>query len=337
MWRYILRRFLYMIFTVWVISIITFAVIQLPPGDFVTNLMSELIQAGGDEISPQLIEGMRAQYGLDQPIYVQYFKWMRNVLRGNFGYSFTYLKDSREIIGQRLPMTFAVSFGSLVAVIVLSLPIGIYSAVYRYSVVDYLGSFLAFVGLAIPSFLLALVCLFLSYKYGGQALIGLFSAEFLNAPWTWAKFLDLLQHLWIPVVIIALGSGVGGVGGTAVQIRVMRANLLDELRKPYVDTARAKGVPEGRLLWKYPVRHALIPFFSTIGWALPSLVSGEAIVAIVLNLPTSGPILLNALMVQDMYVAAGFILMLSVLTVVGVFISDLLLAWVDPRIRLGRM
>jgi peptide/nickel transport system permease protein len=337
MWKYAVRRFLYMLFTVWVISIITFVVIQLPPGDFVTNLMSQMLQAGGSEATPHLEEAMRAQYGLDQPVYVQYFKWLRNVFKGDFGYSFTYLKDAKEIIGQRLPMTFTLSFSSLILVIVLSLPIGIYSAVHRYSLADYLATFFAFVGLAIPSFLLALVCLFLSYKYGGQALIGLFSAEFADAPWSLAKVVDLLKHLWIPVLIIGLGSSVGGVGGTAIQIRVMRANLLDELKKPYVDTARAKGLPEGRLLWKYPVRHALIPFVSNIGWALPALISGEAIVAIVLNLPTSGPVLLDALTDQDMYVAAGFILLLSMLTVIGVFISDLLLAWVDPRIRLGQM
>jgi peptide/nickel transport system permease protein len=258
-------------------------------------------------------------------------------MEGNFGYSFTYLKDAREIIGQRLPMSFTLALGSLIVVIALSLPLGIYSAVNKYSLGDYFVTFLAFVGLAVPSFLLALIFLYLSYKFGGQALIGLFSPEFVDAPWTWAKIADLIQHLWIPVLIVAMGSSVGGVGGTAIQLRVMRANLMDELRKPYVDTARAKGMPEGRLLWKYPVRHAMIPFFSTVGWALPSLISGEVLVAIVLNLPTSGPVLLQALTEQDMYVAAGFILLLSILTVIGVFISDLLLAWIDPRIRLGRM
>jgi peptide/nickel transport system permease protein len=337
MWKYVARRFFYMIFTVWVISIITFVVIQLPPGDFVTSLMNQMLEAGGSESTGNLEAALRAQYGLDQPIYVQYFKWMGNVLEGDFGYSFTYLKDAKEIIWQRLPMSFILAFGSLILVIALSLPLGIYSAVNKYSVGDYFITFLAFVGLAVPSFLLALIFLYLSYKFGGQALIGLFSAEYADAPWSWAKLLDLLQHLWIPVIIVALGSSVGGVGGTAVQLRVMRANLMDELRKPYVDTARAKGLPEGRLLWKYPVRHAMVPFFSNIGWALPSLISGEVLVAIVLNLPTSGPILLHALMDQDMYVAAGFILVYSILTVIGVFISDLLLAWIDPRIRLGRM
>lgn len=337
MWKYFVRRLFYMIFTVWVISIITFVVIQLPPGDFVTNLMNQMLEAGGSSETPHLEEALRAQYGLDQPVYVQYFKWLGNVLQGNFGYSFTYLQDAKEIIGQRLPMSFTLAFGSLILVIALSLPLGIYSALNKYSVGDYFITFLAFVGLAVPSFLLALICLYLSYRFGGQALIGLFSAEFVDAPWSWAKLLDLLQHLWIPVIIVGLGSSVGGVGGTAIQLRVMRANLMDELRKPYVDTARAKGLPERRLMWKYPVRHAMVPFFSNIGWALPSLISGEVLVAIVLNLPTSGPILLQALMDQDMYVAAGFILVYSILTVVGVFISDLLLAWIDPRIRLGRM
>jgi peptide/nickel transport system permease protein len=224
-------------------------------------------------------------------------------------------------------MSFALSFTALIFVWVVALPIGVYSAVNQYSIIDYLFSAIGFIGLAIPNFLLALVFLYLSYRWSGQAMVGLFSQEFADAPWTWAKVVDLLKHLWIPVIII-------GTAGTAGLIRTMRANLLDELNRPYVETARSKGLSEQRLLIKYPLRHALNPFVSTIGWTLPSLVSGEAIVSMVLNLPTAGPVLLAALQDQDMYVAAGFILLLSTLTVIGTFISDVLLAWVDPRIRL---
>jgi len=224
-------------------------------------------------------------------------------------------------------MTMALSLASFLLVWILALPIGIYSAVRQYSVGDYLFTFLGFIGLAVPSFLLALIFLFVSQKYFGQAMIGLFSQKFASAPWSWAKLVDLLKHIWIPVLLIALG-------GTAGLIRTMRANLLDELNKPYVETARAKGMSEMRLLLKYPVRHALNPFISTIGWTLPSLVAGEVIVAIVLNLPTSGPVYFRALQAQDQYVAAGFILLLSILTVIGTFVSDILLAVLDPRIRL---
>jgi peptide/nickel transport system permease protein len=210
---------------------------------------------------------------------------------------------------------------------VIALPIGIYSAVNQYSIGDYFFTFLGFIGLAVPSFLLALIFLFVSQRYFGQAMIGLFSPEFADAPWSWAKLFDMFKHLWIPVILI-------GMGGTAGLIRTMRANLLDELNKPYVETARSKGLTETKLLIKYPLRHALNPFICTIGWTLPSLIAGEVIVAIVLNLPTSGPVLYRALQQQDMYVAAGFILLLSVLTVIGTFISDVLLAMLDPRIRL---
>jgi peptide/nickel transport system permease protein len=231
------------------------------------------------------------------------------------------------MIVERLPMSFALSFASLMFVWAVALPIGFYSAVRRYSMVDYFASFVGFFGMSIPNFLLALMVLFFTYKYMGGAVIGLFSEEYANAPWSWGKFMDLMSNIWVPMIIIGLGS-------TAGLIRTMRANLLDELNKPYVETARAKGLSETRLLVKYPLRHALNPFISTIGWMLPGLVSGETIVSMVLNLPTSGPVLFNALLMQDQYVAAGFILMLSTLTVIGTFISDVALAWVDPRIRL---
>lgn len=318
-----------MIFTVWIISIVAFGVIQLPPGDFVTNLVSEQLQQGMDEVSPEVIEQMREQYGLNDPIHVQYFKWVRNIItKGEFGFSFVYRRSASDLIFERLPMTFMVTASSVMFIWLVALPIGVFSAVRKYSIGDYIATFIGFIGLAVPNFLFALILMYLSYRYGGQALIGLFSEEYASAPWSLAKFFDLLNHLWIPVIII-------GTAGTAGLIRTMRANLLDELNRPYVDTARAKGMSETRLLWKYPVRYALNPFVSTVGWVLPSLVAGEVIVSIVLNLPTAGPILFNALLQQDMYVAAGFILMLSALTVIGTFISDVLLAVLDPRIRLA--
>jgi peptide/nickel transport system permease protein len=317
-----------MIFTVWIVTLISFIVIQLPPGDYVSNLVSQMVAQGVDEVPPEVIAQLRATYGLDQPIYVQYFKWIRNVItQGNFGYSFTFQRDAGEIISQRLPMSMAISLGSVLFIWVVALPVGVFSAVRKYTLGDHIATFFGFIGLAVPNFLLALILMYLSYRYYGQALLGLFSSEYTNAPWSVEKFFDLLKHLWIPIIIL-------GTSGTAGLIRTMRANLLDELNKPYVDTARAKGLSERVLLWKYPVRHALNPFISTIGWVLPSLVAGEVIVSIVLNLPTSGPVLFNALLSQDMYVASGFILVLSTLTVIGTFLSDLALAWLDPRIRL---
>jgi peptide/nickel transport system permease protein len=326
--KYLIRRALYMVFTVWVITMIAFAVIQLPPGDYVSQLVTDMMGQGVDRIDPAVIEQLREQYGLNDPIYVQYFKWIRNIIvEGDFGYSLALKRDARELILERLPMTFLVTSSTLLFVWLVSLPIGVFSAVNKYSLGDYVVTFIGFIGLATPNFLFALILMYLSYKYGGNALIGLFSQEYVTAPWSWAKFIDLLQHLFIPMIII-------GTSFTAGLIRTMRANLLDELNRPYVDAARAKGLSETRLLWKYPVRYALNPFISTIGWSLPGLVAGEVVVSIVLNLPTSGPVLFNALKEQDMYVAAGFILVLSSLTVIGTFISDVLLAILDPRIRL---
>jgi peptide/nickel transport system permease protein len=330
MLRFLLRRFLTMIFTVFVISILTFIVIQLPEGDYVDILINRMISQGGQSPDPDTVAQLRELYGLSDPIPVQYIKWIGKILlRGEFGYSFTFQDDALKIISERLPTTFLLSLSSFFFVWAVSLFIGIYSAVNKYSVGDYIFSFIGFVGLAVPSFLLALICLYISYRYFDIAAIGLFSKEYANAPWSMERVIDLLQHLWVPMIVI-------GIGGTAGLIRTLRANLLDELNKPYVETARAKGLTERQLLWKYPVRHAMNPFISTIGWMLPGLVSGEVIVAIVLNLPTSGPVLYNALASQDMYVAAGFLLVLSFLTVIGTFVSDILLALLDPRIRLGQ-
>jgi peptide/nickel transport system permease protein len=327
MQKYLIRRFFTMILTVWVISILSFAIIVLPPGDYVDGLVNRMIAQGGTPPDPEAIKEIRSYYGLDDPLPIQYFKWLGKIItRGEFGYSFTYRRDALEIISDRLPMTFVLSLSAFMFTWMVSLPIGIYSAVKKYSIGDYTVSFIGFIGLAVPSFLLALICLYIAYRYFGTSAIGLFSKEYEAAPWSFAKVVDLLKHLWIPMIVV-------GVSGTAGLIRTLRANLLDELNKPYVDTARAKGMSEGALLWKYPVRYAMNPFVSTLGWMLPGLISGEVIVAIVLNLPTSGPVLYAALAGQDLFVAAGFLLLLSTLTVVGTFVSDIMLAWLDPRIR----
>jgi peptide/nickel transport system permease protein len=326
--KFLIRRFLYMIFTVWVVTVVAFAVIQLPPGDYVSTIVNQMLRQGAKEVPPEVVEQMREQYGLNDSLPVQYYKWLRNIItKGDFGYSLTFKRDAVTIIMERLPLTFTITLSSVLLIWLIALPVGVYSAVRKYTLGDYFFTSIGMIGLAVPNFLLALVLMYISYKASGQALIGLFSEEYANAPWSLAKLGDLMNHLWIPVVIIALG-------GTAGLIRTMRANLLDELNRPYVDTARAKGLSEWRLLWKYPVRYAMNPFVSTIGWLLPALVAGEVIVSIVLNLPTSGPVLLNALRTQDMYLAAGFILLLSALTVIGTFISDVALAFLDPRIRL---
>jgi peptide/nickel transport system permease protein len=325
--KFLLRRSLTMFVTIWVISILTFAIIMLPPGDYVDKMITRMISTGAQSPDPATIAVLRENLGLNDPVHIQYFKWIWKIItRGEFGWSFEFQKDALVIISDRLPMTFALSFASFMFVWMVALPIGIYAAVNKYSAGDYIVSFIGFVGLAVPSFLLALVCLYVAYRYLGMSAIGLFSREFENAPWSFARIMDFLSHLWIPVILI-------GIGGTAGLIRTLRANLLDELNKPYVDTARAKGMPERRLLWRYPVRHALNPFVSTLGWMLPSLIAGEVIVAIVLNLPTSGPVLFQALKTQDLYLAAGFLLLLSTLTVIGTFVSDILLAVLDPRIR----
>jgi peptide/nickel transport system permease protein len=281
----------------------------------------------GDTIDPNTLALLRKQYGLDEPIWVQYWIWISNILfEGDFGRSFDWDAPVSDLLWNRLGLTFVLAFTALIVTWIVSFPIGIYSAVRKYSVGDYIATIFAFIGLAIPNFLLALILMYVCLRFFGISIDGLFSAEYVDAPWSWAKLLDLGQHLIIPVIVLASS-------GTAALVRIMRANLLDELYKPYVITARAKGLPEWRLILKYPVRAALNPFVSTIGWSLPELVSGATVTAIVLNLPTTGPLLLRALISQDVYLAGAMILMLSVLTVIGTLISDLLLAWLDPRIR----
>ncbi len=314
-----------MIPTVFLVSVVTFAIIQLPPGDYLDSLAAELSDNGGLDEGTRL--ALEAQYGLGQPMHVQYFKWMKGVLlEGNFGISFEKNLPVNDLIWDRLGWTFAISTLTLLFIWIIALPIGIYSAVRKYSFGDYLATFLGFIGLAVPNFLLALVMMYVAFKYFGQSVGGLVSPQYLEEAWSWDKFIDLLKHIWMPIVVV-------GTSGAAALIRIMRANLLDELYRPYVVTARAKGMSEFQLLLRYPVRVALNPFVSTIGWILPTLVSGEIIVAVVMNLPTTGPLLLRALLVQDMYLAGSLILIVSMLTVLGTLISDLLLAWIDPRIR----
>jgi len=323
--RYILERILYAIPTLILISIVSFTIIQLPPGDFLTSYIAQLSQAG-QTVDEATIATLTKRYGLDQPIYVQYFKWVWGMLHGDFGQSFEWNRPVNTLIWERLSLTVAISLCTLIFTWIVAFPIGLYSATRQYSAGDYFVSFLGFIGIAIPQFMLALILMWIAYSYFGQSVGGLFSPKYVEAAWSGAKIVDLLKHLWIPVIII-------GMSGTAGLIRTFRANLLDELNKPYVTTARAKGVPERKLLYKYPVRIAMIPFISTVGWSLPNLISGETITSVVLSLPTTGPLLLRALQSQDMYLAGSFVTLLSVLTVIGTLISDILLAWIDPRIR----
>src|SRR5688572_11175503 len=326
MLEFLTRRVLLLFPTVLFISMIAFVVIQLPPGDFLTSYVATL-QAAGENIDAAQIEALQAQYGLGEPIHIQYFKWMRGMAGGNFGQSLQWKLPVKDLIWERLVLTVVLSLTSLLFIWAVAFPVGIYSAIKQYSPGDYFFTLISFIGLGVPNFLLALVVMWVAYSKFGLTVGGLFSPEYSNAPWSFGKVLDLIGHLWVPMAVL-------GMGGTAGLIRVMRANLLDELHKPYVVTARAKGMPEEKLLLKYPVRLALNPFVSTVGWTLPGLVSGSVIVSVVLNLPTTGPLLLSALLSQDMYLAGAIILLVSILTVIGTLISDLLLAWLDPRIRL---
>ena len=326
MLRYVIKRLLYMIPTLFGMSIIAFLIIQLPPGDYITSMIASMSDSG-QNADPAQIEALRRAYGFDDPIWLQYVKWIWGILsRGDFGHSFEWNRPVADLIWERMGSTLSISVAALLFVWAVSLPIGIYSAVRRHSIGDYTFTFLGFLGLAIPNFILALTLMYVAYKYMGQSVGGLFSPEYVNAPWSMGKVLDLLAHLWIPIIVI-------GTNGTAALIRILRANLTDELNKPYMITARAKGLPEYRAVMKYPVRIALNPFVSAIGWVLPELISGVTITAIVLNLPTAGPLLLRALISQDMYLAGSFILLMGVLTLIGMLISDLLLALLDPRIR----
>jgi len=323
---YIIRRILAMIPTLFLASVVAFIIIQLPPGDFVSSYASGLATTG-DIVSQEALESLRRDYGLNEPVIVQYLKWMNGILtRGDYGISFEHREPVSSLIWERIWLTMWLSLFSVLLTWVIAFPIGIYSAVRQYSAGDYFFTLLGFFGVSIPAFLIAVVIMYIQFKYLGKTTSGLFSDEFISAAWSWARIQDLLAHLWLPALIL-------GLGGTAELIRILRANLLDELRKPYVITARAKGLPEWKVILKYPVRMALNPFVSTLGWILPGLISGSIILSQVMNLPTTGPMLLRSLQSQDMYVAGSIILVLSVATVFGTLVSDILLALLDPRIR----
>jgi peptide/nickel transport system permease protein len=326
MLRYLLKRIGYGLLTIWAVSILSFVIIQLPPGDYVTSYIAAL-EAQGGQVAAEEAANLRRQYGLDDPMYVQYAKWMGQILRGNLGVSFQYRVPVTDVIGERLLLTITLALGSVVFVWLTANTIGIYSAVRQYSIQDYVATTLGFIGLAIPDFLLALVMMYFAWDWWGFSIGGLFSNEYVSASWSWGRVVDLMQHMIIPVIVL-------GTSGTAALIRITRANLLDELRKPYVVTARAKGMTEWQLIFKYPVRLAFNPIISTTAYILPFLVSGSVIVSVVLNLPTLGPVLLRSLLSQDMFLAGSIILMIGVMTVIGTLLSDILLALVDPRVRL---
>ena len=327
MLTYIGRRVVLGLFTIWAVSILSFAIIQLPPGDFSTTYLARLADSG--VAASAEAEVIRAEYGLDQPMYVQYLRWMGQLVQGDLGMSLGYNRPVADVIGDRLVLSVVVSVAAIIFTWAVALPIGIYSAVRKYSFGDYALTFLGFLGLAIPSFLLALIMMYFGFAVFDAKVGGLFSAEYETAPWSLGRAWDLLKHLVIPAIVL-------GLAGTAQLVRVMRANLLDELKKPYVITARAKGLSERRLVAKYPVRVALNPFASSIGFLFPHIVSGAVVVSIVLSLPTVGPLLLEALQSQDMFLAGAIVLLLGVMTVIGTLISDLVLMWLDPRIRHGR-
>ena len=314
-----------MVPTLALISIIVFIVIQLPPGDIVTSTLDRL-QASGVEVSAEQVQNLRAQYNLDKPMYMQYVHWIGGFLTGDMGYSYLYARPVNELVWERMGYTLIITFAALIFVWVVAIPLGIYTAVRQYSIGDYTLTSAGLIGLATPPFLLGLILMYVGYEWFGVSIGGLFSPEYREAPWSWLRFKDFLSHLWIQMIVL-------GLGGTAAQMRIMRANLLDELKKPYVVTARAKGVKPFKLIMKYPVRIAINPFVSSLGLQIPFLISGEAIVGMVLNLPTTGPMLFQALLNQDMYLAGSFLMLLSILTVLAMLASDLLLAGVDPRIK----
>ncbi|HZB30843.1 MAG TPA: ABC transporter permease [Streptosporangiaceae bacterium] len=327
MLRYIARRLALGVLTMWAISVLSFVIIQLPPGDFVTTYIARLSESGSTSALGE-VERLRHSYGLDQPIYVQYVKWMSQVVQGNLGVSLDWNRPVADLLGERLALTMVVAIAAIVFTWALALPIGIYSALRQYSIGDYVLTFLGFFGLGVPSFLLALVLLYVSFEFFGVSVGGLFSPGLETAPWSFAKVVDLLKHLIVPAIVL-------GLAGTAQLIRIMRANLLDELGKPYVMAARAKGLTERRAVLKYPVRVALNPFASSIGLLFTHVVSSTIIVSVVLSLPTVGPLLLSSLQAQDMFLAGSIVLLLGAMTIIGTLISDLVLVWLDPRIRLA--
>ncbi len=324
--QYIIKRLLLMPFLLFMFSVFAFFIIQAPPGDFVTAYIAELA-ASGSSVDRAQIDALRELYGLDQPVYMQYLKWMGRILTGDLGVSLDWQRPNLDLIGQRFLLTLLLGLFTFAFTWALAIPIGIYSATHQYSFFDYFFTVFNYIGVATPSFMTALIVMWLAFSYFGVSVTGLFSSEYVDAPWSVARVVDLLRHIWVPMVIL-------GFDGTARLTRIMRANLLDELKKPYMEMARAKGMSEWKLVIKYPVRLAFNPMVSTIGWYLPLLFSGSLVVATVLNLPTIGPMLLRALTVQDMFLAGIIILIYCILAMIGTLISDILLVWLDPRIRM---
>ena len=322
---YIVQRLALLPLLMLIYSFVIFAIIQAPPGDFLSAYVATLASSGSS-ISADQIAALRHQYGLDQPFVVQYLLWMQNLFHGDFGLSLEYQRPNADLIGEQIGLTIALALFSFVLTWAISVPAGIYSATHPRSLGDHVLTVINYVGVATPNFMLALILMWVAFAYFDISVTGLYSPEFVDAPWSVARVLDLLGHIWLPALVL-------GIAGTARLSRIMRANLLDELNKPYVVTARAKGMKEWRLVLRYPVRLAFNPLVSTIGWYLPALFSGSLIVATVMNLPNIGPLLLRALINQDMYLAGGILLIYSFLTIVGTLLSDVLLALIDPRIR----
>jgi peptide/nickel transport system permease protein len=324
--RYIAQRLLLLPFLMIVYSFVSCVIIKAPPGDFLTAYVANL-SASGTSITAEMIQAMRHDYGLDQPFIIQYLHWLWNLLHGDMGLSLEYQRPNIDLIREQLVLTIALALMSFVLTWIIAVPAGIYSATHQRSVFDHIFTVINYIGVATPNFMLALILMWIAFSYFGISVTGLFSPEYVDAPWSFSRLVDLLEHIWLPAIVL-------GIAGTARLTRIMRANLLDELNKPYVVTARAKGMREWRLVLRYPVRLALNPLISTIGWYLPALFSGSLIVATVMNLPNIGPLLLRALINQDMYLAGGILLIYSFLTIVGTLLSDVLLALIDPRIRM---
>ena len=324
--RVILQRLLILPLLLLIFSVVVFWLVQAPPGDFLTSYVANLASSGSS-IDDSQVAALRQQFGLDQPVYVQYIRWMGNLFKGDLGLSLEYQRPNAELIGERLVLTVILALFAFFLTWLIAIPAGIYSAIHQNSFLDYVFTVLNYFGVAVPNFMLALILMWIAYDRFGLSITNLFSPQFMDAPWSWARIVDMLKHIWLPTIIL-------GVGGTARLTRIMRANLIDELNKPYVVAARAKGLSEWNLVLKYPVRLALNPLISTIGWYLPQLFSGSLIVATVMSLPNIGPLLLTALTQQDMYLAGGILLIYCFLTVVGTLVSDILLAWLDPRIRM---
>ncbi|MBN2117948.1 MAG: ABC transporter permease [Anaerolineales bacterium] len=328
MLRYILQRLLLIPVLLFLFSVMVFALVQAPPGDYLTSYIATL-SSSGSSLDQAEIEALKAQFGLDQPVYIQYVRWIQSLLRGKLGLSLEYQRPNVELIAERIGLTLVLALSAFVFTWIVAIPLGIYSATHRNTLLDYLTTVLNYIGVATPNFMLALILMWWAYSQFGLSVTGLFSREFEQAPWSFAKVIDLLKHIWVPMIVI-------GMAGTARLTRVMRANLLDELNKPYMTSGRARGLSEWQLVMKYPVRLAINPLASTIGWYLPEIFSGSLIVATVMNLQNIGPLLLRSLINQDMYLAGSILLIYCFLAIIGTLLSDILLAWLDPRIRMEK-